>query len=39
LKKENIQYSGKNFTLFSLPFYLVPRILENFPMNFSLKIK
>lgn len=30
LKKENIQYSGKNFTLFSLPFYLVPRILEIF---------
>jgi len=30
LKRENIQYSGKNFTLFSLPFYLVPRILEIF---------
>lgn len=30
LKKENIQYSGRNFSLFSLPFYLVPRILEIF---------
>ncbi len=30
LKKEYIHYSGRNFTLFSLPFYLVPRILEIF---------